>query len=203
MGWGRRAAVDPNDKRSTWSAETHHRFKHSYPTGAAHAAACARIFEGEDARWALVSTSVTALVAGSVAWLAAGTIPQTAPAYNNAQNDRSLLPYQVFMRLTAQDQDTKASYASIGPAASLATETGHRPAARLARQCADGRTDGQRRQCDDSGIDTRTHHAGIRRYAGRGTDRCRRQRRRCQCRRRRAQDPSTARVPCAPGRTSN
>ncbi|HTO39325.1 MAG TPA: hypothetical protein VL026_00005, partial [Rhizomicrobium sp.] len=28
-----------------------------------------------DARWALVSTSVTAIVAGAVAWLAAGAMP--------------------------------------------------------------------------------------------------------------------------------
>ncbi len=116
------------------------------------------IFEGEDTRWALVSTSVTALVAGSVAWLAAGTIPQTAPAYNNAQNDRSLLPYQVFMRLTAQDQGAKASYASIGPAASLAPKpaTGQPPAsldnALTAEQMASDDSD----DSDNSNIDTRT-----------------------------------------------
>ncbi len=80
------------------------------------------ILETEDGRWALVSTSVTALVAGTIAWLAAGAVPHTAAYSHNASRDRSLLPYQVFMRLASRGSDARASYASIGPAAALTSK---------------------------------------------------------------------------------
>lgn len=82
----------------------------------------AALLDSEDGRWALVSTSVTALVAGAVAWLAAGTAPQTTGyTYANAR-DRSLLPYQVFTRLASEGRARNASYAAIGPAATIATK---------------------------------------------------------------------------------
>ena len=63
------------------------------------------ILDTEDGRWALVSTSVTALVAGSIAWLAAGAIPHSSPyQLTPLARDRSLLPYQVFMRLASEGQ---------------------------------------------------------------------------------------------------
>ena len=64
-----------------------------------------------DARWALVSTSVTALVAGAVAWLAAGVVqPGTQ---QNASRDHGLMPYQLFLQLASKAGDT--SHASLAP----------------------------------------------------------------------------------------
>jgi len=63
-----------------------------------------------DARWALVSTSVTALVAGAVAWLAVGAMPPGL--MRDTSRDRALMPYQLFLQL-AKSGD--ASYASIAP----------------------------------------------------------------------------------------
>lgn len=77
-------------------------------------------FASEDARWALVSTSVTALIAGTVAWLGAGTLPQTAIYAQPPSSRISLLPYQVFMRLTEQTRPGKAAFASIGGSATIA-----------------------------------------------------------------------------------
>lgn len=113
------------------------------------------ILQSEEGRWALVSTSVTALVAGAVAWLAAGTMPQSTAAYSSAGHDRSLLPYQVFTRLTSQDKDAKASFASIGPAATLA----HKPSTGLPPAALDNALTAERMAGDDnadSGIDTRS-----------------------------------------------
>ncbi|MGD0192814.1 MAG: M23 family metallopeptidase [Rhizomicrobium sp.] len=67
-----------------------------------------------DARWALVSTSVTGLIAGTVAWLAMGTaLPTTS---QNAHASRSFIPYELFQRLTAgSSRSASASYASLAP----------------------------------------------------------------------------------------
>jgi murein DD-endopeptidase MepM/ murein hydrolase activator NlpD len=67
-----------------------------------------------DGRWAVVSTSVTALIAGSIAWLAAGTIPPTSSHYGQ-YHARALMPYELFMRLATQNHDANASYASFVP----------------------------------------------------------------------------------------
>ncbi|MGA9794107.1 MAG: M23 family metallopeptidase [Rhizomicrobium sp.] len=67
-----------------------------------------------DGRWAVVSTSVTALIAGSIAWLAAGTIPPTSGHYGQYR-DHALMPYELFMRLAAQNHAANASYASFAP----------------------------------------------------------------------------------------
>jgi len=63
-----------------------------------------------DARWALVSTSVTAMVAGAVAWLAAGAMPPGL--LRDTSRDRALMPYQLFLQL-AKSGDV--SYASLAP----------------------------------------------------------------------------------------
>ena len=95
----------------------------------------ATLFDSEDSRWALTSTSVTALVAGAIAWMAAGTMPHTAAHSDYAQRDRSLLPYQVFTRLASQDKGHGAAYASFGPSAGIVT--GH-PATDLSHAPLDG-----------------------------------------------------------------
>lgn len=49
-----------------------------------------------DMRWALVSTSLTALVAGAIAWMAVGTMPIARPLVSPG---RSSLPYALFAKL--------------------------------------------------------------------------------------------------------
>jgi murein DD-endopeptidase MepM/ murein hydrolase activator NlpD len=49
-----------------------------------------------DGRWTLVSTSLTALVAGAIAWMAVGTMPVDHPLVSPG---RSSLPYALFMKL--------------------------------------------------------------------------------------------------------
>jgi murein DD-endopeptidase MepM/ murein hydrolase activator NlpD len=69
-----------------------------------------------DGRWAIVSMSVTALVAGSIAWLAMGTMPQGNGHGFSTSADRSLMPYQLFLRLAAQtNKPGNANYASFAP----------------------------------------------------------------------------------------
>ncbi len=58
----------------------------------------------------LVSTSVTAMVAGAVAWLAAGAVPPGL--MRDTSHDRALMPYQLFLQLAKSGE---ASYASIAP----------------------------------------------------------------------------------------
>src|ERR1700733_11428448 len=48
-----------------------------------------------DGRWALVSSSLTILVAGAIGWMAMGTLPQ-APA---VRPNHTALPYELFLRL--------------------------------------------------------------------------------------------------------
>jgi murein DD-endopeptidase MepM/ murein hydrolase activator NlpD len=49
-----------------------------------------------DGRWALVSTSLTAVVAGAIAWMAVGMMPGTRPM---VAPGRSSLPYALFTKL--------------------------------------------------------------------------------------------------------
>src|SRR5581483_11940833 len=50
-----------------------------------------------DGRWAAVSTGLTALVAGGIAWLALGTTPLTSPAVGAPSHPR--LSYELFLKL--------------------------------------------------------------------------------------------------------
>ncbi len=106
-----------------------------------------------DGRWALVSTSVTALIAGSVAWLAAGTMPPATSHGFEAGRNPSLIPYELFMRLVARGKaEQQADTASLGPTVPLMNRTG---GASLDNESADESAgDGS----DDSnrGVDTRT-----------------------------------------------
>jgi murein DD-endopeptidase MepM/ murein hydrolase activator NlpD len=68
-----------------------------------------------DGRWAMVSMSVTALVAGAIAWLAMGTMPPATSHGFTASADRSLMPYQLFLRLAAQGKPGAANYAAFAP----------------------------------------------------------------------------------------
>ena len=71
----------------------------------------ASALSSQDGRWALVSTSVTALIAGSIAWLAVQTSP---PAVAPQEQGRtSFIPFALFERLSGSTRTT--AYASIAP----------------------------------------------------------------------------------------
>ena len=58
-----------------------------------------------DGRWALVSTSLTAIIAGSIAWLAVGTM---APANSRGFETANFLPYRLFQQLMQIDGGSAA-----------------------------------------------------------------------------------------------
>jgi len=65
-----------------------------------------------DGRWAIVSTSVSALIVGSVAWLAVSTMPPvTGGSVENAS--RGFLPYRLFQQLTQSGTD--ALFSTVAP----------------------------------------------------------------------------------------
>ena len=105
-----------------------------------------------DGRWAMVSTSVTALVAGSIAWLAATTMPPNTSSSFMAGRDHSLIPYELYLRLAGQSRN--ANFAAIGPdgsfgnARGLAGQTGTQADNALAAEQAGADN-------DNAGIDTR------------------------------------------------
>ncbi|MDR3528886.1 MAG: M23 family metallopeptidase [Rhizomicrobium sp.] len=72
-----------------------------------------------DSRWAIVSTTVSALIVGSVAWLAVSTMPPvTAGSVENAS--RGFLPYRLFQQLT--QSSSSALFGSTAPAALTAPQ---------------------------------------------------------------------------------
>jgi murein DD-endopeptidase MepM/ murein hydrolase activator NlpD len=70
-----------------------------------------------DGRWALVSTSITAVIAGSIAWLAVGTAVPLSSQSLEPGRSHVLMPYQLFQRLVAQTHET--DYATISPLGSI------------------------------------------------------------------------------------
>ncbi|HEY0283611.1 MAG TPA: hypothetical protein VGC27_13445, partial [Rhizomicrobium sp.] len=62
-----------------------------------------------DGRWALVSTSLTAVIAGSIAWLAIGTM---APANSRGFEAANFLPYRLFQQLSQSSGNSL--YAALG-----------------------------------------------------------------------------------------
>jgi murein DD-endopeptidase MepM/ murein hydrolase activator NlpD len=104
-----------------------------------------------DGRWALVSTSVTALIAGSIAWLAAGTVPMDG--IGQPSRNRSLMPYELFMRLARQDGGS-ASYASFAPlgSAQQVSPVAHTGSASLDYTLATERSGAT----EEAGVETRT-----------------------------------------------
>ena len=83
------AALSPNRRDTSHFARFTFRVKRGL--GGASAALATT-----DGRWALVSTSMTALVAGALAWMAMGTMPVDRPM---VAPGRSSLPYALFMKL--------------------------------------------------------------------------------------------------------
>lgn len=78
-----------------------------------------------DMRWAVVSTSMTAVVAGALAWMAVGTLPITRPMVSPG---RSSLPYALFTKLIRAGepqapQDANADNANPNPGVESRTVT--------------------------------------------------------------------------------
>ena len=67
-------------------------------------------FASTDGRWALVSTSITAVIAGTITWIAAGA---AAPTNYDTSRSRLLMPYELFQRLSGQARGT--DYAVVSP----------------------------------------------------------------------------------------
>src|SRR6478672_825044 len=113
--------------------------------------AAGQVFASNDGRWALVSTSVMALIAGSVAWLAAGVMP-AGHGYNPAR-DRALMPYQLFLKLAGRSGG-HFSYGSLGPSPNVIDSDAAlgSPPASLDSELADERAGKE----ENSGTDTRT-----------------------------------------------
>jgi len=118
------------------------------------AGAVAQTLLSTDGRWALVSTSVTALVAGSIAWLAASTMPPATSKSFMAGRNHSMIPYELYLRLAGRGDG--ATFAAIGPGgefsaarSALGANSGvNADNALAAEQAGD---DG-----DNAGVDTRT-----------------------------------------------
>src|SRR5581483_1843565 len=62
-------------------------------------------FAATDMRWAAVSTGLTAMVAGAIAWMAVGTLPVTRPMVSPG---RSALPYALFAKLIRASEPQNA-----------------------------------------------------------------------------------------------
>ncbi|MFL6689087.1 MAG: M23 family metallopeptidase [Alphaproteobacteria bacterium] len=121
------------------------RFRHSTD-------AASQVLASSDGRWALVSTSVTALIAGSIAWLAAGLMPDSNRYASG--HERRLMPYELFLKLAGRTHFDRVNFAGLGPAppAGQSSMTAGSSAASLDSVLADecsGRD-------DNSGTDTRT-----------------------------------------------
>lgn len=65
-----------------------------------------------DSRWTLVSTSISALIVGTVAWLAVSTMPPVTGGTVESAS-RGFLPYRLFQQLTQSGSDTL--FASVAP----------------------------------------------------------------------------------------
>jgi murein DD-endopeptidase MepM/ murein hydrolase activator NlpD len=64
-----------------------------------------------ESRWTLVSTSISALIVGSIAWLAMGTMPPVMSTSADKAN-HGFLPYRLFQELT--QSGSSALFASVG-----------------------------------------------------------------------------------------
>jgi murein DD-endopeptidase MepM/ murein hydrolase activator NlpD len=88
------AALNSNNRnRNTRDSQAHTDFTANLRRGLNGAGAALATTDG---RWALVSTSLTALVAGAIAWMAVGMMTVTRPMVSPG---RSSLPYALFMKL--------------------------------------------------------------------------------------------------------
>ncbi len=117
--------------------------------------AAASVLSSADGRWAVVSTSVTALIAGSIAWLGAGMVPMNGT--QPSAHQRALMPYELFLRL-AKSSTANARYASFGPTGSApAVSPAVSPAGSMSSAPLDYSLAAERSGAtDDNGVETKT-----------------------------------------------
>jgi murein DD-endopeptidase MepM/ murein hydrolase activator NlpD len=117
------------------------------------ARAAASALASPDGRWALVTTSLTAVIAGSIAWLAAGTMPPVKARSFGVGHERTLLPYGLFQKLAQSGGTTSASFSPFGSSHAKQAATppsGTKLDESLAAEQSGDTTD------ETSGIETRT-----------------------------------------------
>ncbi|HEY1612747.1 MAG TPA: M23 family metallopeptidase [Rhizomicrobium sp.] len=107
----------------------------------------AATFSSPDGRWAVASTSATALIAGSIAWLAMGIANPVA--YHPAASAHALMPYEIFQRLVAQAHPAAAEFAVISPLGPVAPSQTARPPAMLDESLAASNDDSQTGDVDN------------------------------------------------------
>ncbi len=74
-----------------------------------------------DGRWALVSTSLTAVIVGSIGLLAAGTM---APANSRGFENANFFPYRLFQQMTSAGDALNTMWGTAAPAEVKQTATG-------------------------------------------------------------------------------
>ncbi len=115
--------------------------------------AAGAVLSTTDGRWAMVSTMATVMIAGSIAWLAAGTVPHSSGQTTLAERNRSLMPYDLFLRLASQGGSDHASYAAFGPSAIVTSPNAPDSDSDFSM---DGALAAQQAEDDDTPTDTRT-----------------------------------------------
>jgi hypothetical protein len=102
-----------------------------------------------EGRWALLTTSLTGVIAGSIAWLAVGTMPPMHARGFGTGHQTSLVPYRLF-----QDLASRTNEASLNPfGASVSQKPAHQPTAQLDANLADEESDNGN---TTPGVETRT-----------------------------------------------
>ncbi len=102
-----------------------------------------------EGRWALLTTSLTGMIAGSIAWMAVGTMPPIHARGFGVGHQTNFLPYQLFQKLASSTND-----ASLGPfGAAISQKPAQQPPAQLDANLADEETDAGTRA---PGVETRT-----------------------------------------------
>ncbi|HVU21653.1 MAG TPA: M23 family metallopeptidase [Rhizomicrobium sp.] len=113
------------------------------------ARSAAATLSSTEGRWAVLTTSLTGVIAGSIAWLAVGTMPPMHARGFGTGQQTSFLPYQLFQRLASATSD--ASLNPFGAARSQKQE--QQPPAQLDESLADEESDNGKAT---PGVETRT-----------------------------------------------
>jgi len=66
------------------------------------ARSAAATLSSPEGRWALLTTSLTGVIAGSIAWLAVGTMPPMHASGFGTSQPRTLVPYSLFQKLAGE-----------------------------------------------------------------------------------------------------
>jgi murein DD-endopeptidase MepM/ murein hydrolase activator NlpD len=114
--------------------------------------AAASALASPDGRWALVTTSLTAMIAGSIAWLAVGTMPPVKARSFGVGHETTFLPYDLFQKLVQSGGTANASFSPFG---SSQTKQATPPAGTKLDESLAAEQSGENAD-ETSGIETRT-----------------------------------------------